>query len=240
MGFRIELIYDLILLFKIWSFGPGYLHEEERGMKWKDSNDDVETVADEEETFEEDYSPLRTRKLNFGSRLASIFTRPGSWLVIIPIVLFVLLIFFMRSGDGDQASLSAMDQRFQQLETRMATLEEIGNLVTDINKNQQVSQSLLVRLDRLETSFAKRISEMEKQVKKLQTKVAKSGAKQSQASITKSSSSAQTAKNHLVKKGETLYSISKQYGLSVNRLMTLNKLSKGAVISPGQSLKVKP
>lgn len=209
-------------------------------MKWKDSNDDVETVADEEETFEEDYSPLRTRKLNFGSRLASIFTRPGSWLVIIPIALFVLLIFFMRSGGGDKASLSAMDQRFQQLETRMSTLEEIGNLVTDINIKQQATQSLLVRLDRLETSFSKRISEMEMQVKTLQTKVAHSGAKQSQAPVTKSNSSAQTAKTHLVKKGETLYSISKQYGLSVSQLMVFNKLSKGAVINPGQSLKVKP
>ena len=209
-------------------------------MKWKDSNDEVETAAEEEETFEEDYSPLRTRKLNFGSRLASIFTRPGSWLVIIPIALFMLLIFFMRSGGGDKASLSAMDQHFQQLETRISTLEGIGNLVTDINKKQQATQSLLVRLDRLETSFAKRISEMEKQVKKLQTKVAKSGAKQSQAPITKSSSSAQTAKNHLVKKGETLYSISKQYGLSVTQLMTFNKLSKSAVINTGQTLKITP
>ena len=52
-------------------------------MKWKDSNDGAETVAGEEGTFEEDYSPLRTRKLDFGSRLASIITRPGSWLVII-------------------------------------------------------------------------------------------------------------------------------------------------------------
>ena len=81
---------------------------------------------------------------------------------------------------------------------------------------------------------------MEMQVKTLQTKVAHSGAKQSQAPVTKSNSSAQTAKTHLVKKGETLYSISKQYGLSVSQLMVFNKLSKGAVINPGQSLKVKP
>jgi LysM repeat protein len=209
-------------------------------MKWKDSNNDVETAAEEEETFEEDYSPLRTRKLNFGSRLASIFARPGSWLVIIPIALLMLLIFFMRSGGSDRTLLSAMDQRFQQLESRMSTLEGIGNLVTDIDKKQKATQSLLVRLDRLEASFAKRISEMEKQVKKLQTKIGNTGNKQNQTPVTKSSLSTQAAKTHLVKKGETLYSISKQYGLSVTRLMALNKLSKGAVINPGQSLKVKP
>jgi len=209
-------------------------------MKWKDSNDEVETAAEEEETFEEDYSPLRTRKLNFGSRLASIFTQPGSWLVIIPIALLVLLIFFMRSGGSDNALISKMDQRYQQLESRISTLEGIRNLVTDIDKKQQATQSLLVRLDRLEASFAKRISEMEKQVKKLQTKVVKTWTKQSQTPVAKSSPSTQTAKTHQVKKGETLYSISKQYGLSVTQLMAFNKLSKGAVINPGQSLKVKP
>ena len=209
-------------------------------MKWKDSNNDVETVAEEEETFEEDYSPLRTRKLNFGSRLASIFARPGSWMVIIPIALLMLLIFFMGSGGSEKALLSAMDPRFQQLESRMSALEGISNLVTDIDKKQKATQSLLVRLDRLEASFAKRISEMEKQIKKLQTKVVNTGTKQSQKSVTKSSPSTQAAKTHLVKKGETLYSISKQYGLSVTQLMAFNKLSKGAVINPGQSLKVKP
>jgi len=209
-------------------------------MKWKDSNDNVETGAEEAETFEEEYSPLRTRKLNFGSRLASIFTRPGSWLVIIPIALLALMVFFMRPGGSDKAMLSAMDQRFQELESRMTTLEEIGNRVTDTDKKQQDTQSLLVRLDRLETSFAKRIAEMEKQVKKLQTNVVNMGTKQSQTPVTKSGPSTPAAKTHLVKKGETLYSISKQYGVSVSRLMAFNKLSKGAVINPGQILKVKP
>ncbi|NNL75701.1 MAG: hypothetical protein HKO68_05125, partial [Desulfobacterales bacterium] len=48
-------------------------------MKWKDSNEGVETVAEEEGTYEEDYSPLKAQKLDTGSKLASIFTRPGSW-----------------------------------------------------------------------------------------------------------------------------------------------------------------
>lgn len=209
-------------------------------MKWKDSNDDVETTADEEGTFEEDYSPLRTRKLNFGSRLASAFTRPGSWLVIIPVVLSVILILSIRPGGSDKTLLSAMDQRLQQLESRMATMEGISELVTDLDKNRQATQPLMVRLDRLETSFAKRISDMDQELKKLQAKAVHTGAKQGQAPVVESRTPKQAVKTHIVKKGETLYSISKQYGLSVSQLMTFNKLSKGAVINPGQTLKISP
>ena len=42
-------------------------------------------------------------------------------------------------------------------------------------------------------------------------------------------------KNHIVIKGDTLYSISKRYGISVERLKTLNKLNSNA-LSIGQSL----
>ena len=80
---------------------------------------------------------------------------------------------------------------------------------------------------------------MEQQIKKLKAKPANTAAKQSQAPVVKSRASKPAVKTHVVKKGETLYSISKQYGLSLAQLMTLNKLSKGAVINPGQKLKIK-
>ena len=133
-----------------------------------------------------------------------------------------------------------MDQRLQQVESRMAALEGISELVTDIDKKRQATQPLMVRLDRLETSFSNRISEMDQQVKKLQTKLLNRKPNRAQAPVIKSQPSKQAAKTHVVKKGETLYSISKQYGLSVTQLMTFNKLSKGAVINPGQSLKISP
>jgi LysM repeat protein len=209
-------------------------------MKWKDSNDGVETVADEEGSFEEDYSPLRTRKRNSGSRLASIFTRPGSWLVTIPVLLLVIFLFSIRPGGSNKVLLKAMDQRLQQIESRMATLEGISERVTDLDKDRQAAQPLTVRLDRIESSFSKRIGEIDNKLKKLQAKLVSTKAKQAQAPVVKSRTSKQASKTHVVKKGETLYSISKQYGLSVSQLMIFNKLSKGSVINPGQSLKISP
>ena len=207
-------------------------------MKWKDSNDEMETVPDEEGTFEEDYSPLRTRKLNLGSRLASVITRPGSWLVVIPLVLLVIVVLSIRPGGSSKALLSAMDQRLQNLENKMRTLDGIGEQVADFDKNRQTAQLLTVRLDRLESSFAKRISEMEEKLRNLQTKPVHKETKPARIPAVTPNETKPALKTHVVKKGETLYSISKKYGLSVSQLMTLNKLSKGTVINPGQKLKI--
>jgi len=50
--------------------------------------------------------------------------------------------------------------------------------------------------------------------------------------------SAVSGKTHTVAAGDTLYSISKKYHLSVDELKSLNKLKTGAVIHVGQTLKV--
>ncbi len=213
-------------------------------MKWKDSNEGVETVAEEEGTYEEDYSPLKTQKRDAGSKLASIFTRPGSWLVIIPVLLLAIFLFAIRPGGSDKAQITAMDHRLQQIEIRMAALEGVSELVADLDNNRQATQPLMVRLDRLESSFSKRIGEIDKRLKTLQVQLANTKAKQTQTPAVKSPTPKktvkQTTKTHVVKKGETLYSISKKYGMSINQLMTFNKLSKGSIINPGQSLKLAP
>ena len=60
------------------------------------------------------------------------------------------------------------------------------------------------------------------------------------------SSTAQTAKKqtkavyHEVVAGETLYRISRRYGLTVDELRRLNKLESGATIYPAQRLLISP
>jgi len=44
---------------------------------------------------------------------------------------------------------------------------------------------------------------------------------------------------HVVQKGETLYSISKKYGLTVEELRRLNKFNKESLLQPGQRLSLK-
>lgn len=51
--------------------------------------------------------------------------------------------------------------------------------------------------------------------------------------------SAQTIKYHFVKKGETLYRISKRYGISVSTLCRLNRIRSTSTLRIGQRLRVK-
>ena len=57
--------------------------------------------------------------------------------------------------------------------------------------------------------------------------------------ITSQKSDAQT-KTHQVRAGETLYRISRQYGISVEQLRRYNNLAADAAIYPGQKLKLSP
>ena len=209
-------------------------------MKWKDSDEGLETEVEAGGAYEEDYSPLRAGKTDLGARLASILTRPGVWMIIAALALLVLISMFIRSDGDDSALHSGANQRLQLLESRVASLERISESVKELQENQQAVQPLMVRLDRLESSIAKRISDLEKQFKQFKSIRPDGGSSKSPTPPANKQSSKQVVKTHVIQKGDTLYSISKQFGLSVTQLMKLNKLSKGDAIYPGQKLTVRP
>ena len=62
--------------------------------------------------------------------------------------------------------------------------------------------------------------------------------KEKRVSKNKSKNAERQDQNHMVKKGDTLFSISKKYNISVSDLVKINKLN-GNTISLGQSLKTK-
>ena len=85
------------------------------------------------------------------------------------------------------------------------------------------------RLAKLE-STDKRIASLETKVKKLEASMSKMTG--SQASRTKK------ARYHEVGKGETLSRIAQKYGITVDELCRLNKITPKTVIQPGQKLLV--
>ena len=101
--------------------------------------------------------------------------------------------------------------------------------------------------------ITKRLAVLSKQINKkthrpkIKKTVAKSNAKQIK-SITHKPHKTMAQKTraqkkqsifHTVKKGETLYSISKRYKTTVNRLRNLNKLKKRSDIFPGEIILIK-
>jgi len=209
-------------------------------MKWKDSDDGGDTEAAEGGSFEEAYSPLRTPNVGTGARLASILNTPGFWLIIGAVVLIVCIVFFVRPKAVDTTLVAGMDQRLQELEGRIASLNGVDVAVEDLEKKQQNIESLVNRLDGLESSISKQMTALNNQIKQIKAVQSKSVHKPTAPSAGTKQTAKQTPKMHTVKKGQTLYSISKQYGLSVAQLTKWNRLSKGDPIHPGQKLKVSP
>ena len=200
-------------------------------MKWKDS-DDNEQSADEtqEGYFEEEYSPLKRRNFNFGFNGSALLKNPVIWVAAGACVLIILLIIFMsRSGDTVQQP-GVLEDRLGQLEKRIDFMEEITGRLSALEKDLD-TKPLMVRLERLETSIAKKLNDMEEKINQM--------TRQNAVTAAAPDTKAGTGQYHIVQKGDTLYGISKKYGVKVEQLRKLNNLRQGSPIQPGQKLRVK-
>jgi LysM repeat protein len=157
-------------------------------------------------------------------------------LVVIGIGLLLLLSLFFKSlfttqSAVDPEALKALDERVKQMELKFdaaeATLSEMEK------RSKAFAGRMAERIDRLEaTSHA--LSEAISENRAVSTaKGSDAGPERPEVSRP---SGAEV--HHEIKPGETLFSISQRYGLSVEELRKLNNLAPDAVIRPGQQLKI--
>jgi len=121
-----------------------------------------------------------------------------------------------------QSKVIALEQRITGLEKQIAELH--GKVST-----QGPDTALLQRMDAL----SQKIEALEKQIQPA------AEAKARRSTPSKPAASAEK-KYHTVQKGETLYGISKKYGMSVEELRKLNHLSADPSLRIGQKLLVFP
>lgn len=206
-------------------------------MKWKDTDDTGSSENEEvEEYFEEAYSPLKSRKIGLGFNGSSLFGKPVFWYAAGAVILVILIIVVFSGGDSDTPQRDAFEKRIVLLENRLELLDQIGGRLEVLEKDKSGTKPLMVRLERLETDIAKKLTDMSDKINKIQKQMATASVKQgSKADV----SSKPAGQYHVVQKGETLYSISKKYGLTVEQLRRLNKFDKEVLIQPGQRLSLK-
>jgi len=163
---------------------------------------------------------------------------------------------------NNAAMISLLEQRMGQLEK---SLEEISKKISSSqNVSPDLKTNLVVftgRLDRLENAMSTKfgilsdnIDKLDVQMGELQKHIKKMEASSNDNSLSQKVSKTQTAEEkthkgvkktsdsrvyHVVKKGETLYHISKNYGTTVTTINTLNHFSKQHIIHPGDKLIVK-
>lgn len=209
-------------------------------MEHKDSDFTGQVNSEQEESYfnEQEYSPLkRKKKSKFGSRVFKMPEGiPFSWFGIGSLILIILLMLVLG---GTRGTVTGLDKRLKKLEQRIDNLQDVDDKVTQVLEQAQAFEQFKERFDRLEASMTLRMDHVVKGLKDLQKKVAESRPKK-----TVSSRPAKVAKKtakkryHTVRRGETLYSISRKYSLTVNKIRILNKLSDRALIHPGQKLLV--
>lgn len=186
--------------------------------------------------------------------------------LIVVITLFFLFAPKGESGDTHE-KIVQLSGRVQQLEEKIATYDALLQRLPSLEKEIESIQKMTHRLESMDASAALRIDRVVKDVKLLKddfksskikaspstsksalrapiksTPIQKSKQVQKQATVVakKSAPKQVDAIYHEVKKGETLYRISRQHNVSVETINRLNGLKKGTAIYPGQKLVIKP
>lgn len=172
-----------------------------------------------------------------GRTFKYIYIAIGGFLILI--VLSVVVIARTYSL-AEKVQLLALESRLEQLENRLGSIEGDGGLSQTAGQGNQLIL-LTERLDQLEANMTARINSMANQLNSAPAKpVAEAAAKTETAAPAPALKEETEAKIHTVKRGETLYRISRRYNLSVDQLRQYNQLDQKASIYPGQKLKVSP
>jgi LysM repeat protein len=205
-----------------------------------------------------DDEPEKTTSLLKKSDLSVVLIGAG----IITVIVFIL--FFMTGRDEPIDATPAPGSDIQSLEARLTSLESlVAGLEKDAGSTPVSPPSLdsyKARVERVEAALSmkfdlvsNRLSVLERRIdgfdRRLDSQVKSSSPPKAAAvktpsvkkAISKSvpSKAVAAAVVHKVKKGETLYSISRQYNTTVAKLRTLNHLTDKTDIFPGDDLVVK-
>ena len=184
---------------------------------------------EEEHTQYDAYAALEDRK--GGSKAVYFYVAAGLGLLI-------LVLAFIMLGNGSERQEVA--KRLDLLEKRLDDMEfRLGNLIqnsagSDVGALQKANQDLSRRFDTLEGKLEARLNQMSVALTRLEKKPPppKPAAKPAKAPAKPQ------PRLHTVKKGETLYQISRKYGMRVDEVRKLNGIGKDFKIYPGQKIKV--
>ncbi len=191
-----------------------------------------ESDHEEEDLTQYDaYTALEDRK---GSRKAVYFYVAAGLGLLILVLAFVML----GSGSGRQeldSRLELLEKRLDDMEFRLSGLVQ-NTASVDPASLQKANQDLGRRFDVLERKLEGRLNQMQAALTRLEKKPPPAPP-QPKVRPARTPTSPKT-RLHTVQKGETLYQISRKYGMSVDDVRKLNGIGKDFKIYPGQKLKV--
>jgi LysM repeat protein len=166
---------------------------------------------------------FRRQKDPYGSSPSPRFVLLGLGAAVV--VLLAILVF---RGTG-KVDLAPIQNRIDQLEKKTAQVDANAKKIDALEGEIKTFQQTLSKWEGADRSLGERIDKLAKQM----------GNPQAEPPAHKAKAQAK-ARYYEVRSGDTLYSIAKQHGISMDHLRRLNKLKKNAEIEPGQKLLISP
>jgi LysM repeat protein len=191
--------------------------------------------ADHQEEELEQYDAYTSLEDRKSSRKAVYFYVAAGLGLLILVLAFVML----GNGSGRQATverLNLIEKRLDDMEFRLGNLIQSAAAGSDADALTKTDQDLSRRMDALESKLEGRLNQIYTSLAKLE--------KQRPAPPTKKPTTAAKppappqTRTHTVKKGETLYQISRTYGMRIEDLRKMNGIGPDFKIFPGQKIKV--
>ncbi|MGM0417885.1 MAG: LysM peptidoglycan-binding domain-containing protein [Thermodesulfobacteriota bacterium] len=214
---------------------------------------------DNSSSFNEDFNESDITK--GGSTMKNILKRADFPFFLLGGFILILLIFILVKLPA-QTETDKSEFNSEQAETLKKSLDELRNEIAEIqfslnNLNQPESESFAESMDRLDKRFSDQFENLENKLDEIRTiaknnqstleekqysdkKPVSSPEKKVSAKKEETSKEEETSKKvyHEVKKGDTLYSISRKYDVAVSEIKNLNNIKNDA-IQPGAKLLVK-
>jgi LysM repeat protein len=154
------------------------------------------------------------------------------------LLLIILLMVFFGGGSGDKDAakeLEAVKSSLEGLEKHLARFEALEQKVFSSGRQIGELQATVISLEMATKSLEAVTSSMKNQMEKLAQPAVPNP--QGQSAPPKKKPASVERQLHEVRRGETLFGISKKYGMSADELRRLNHLSENS-IQPGQRLVV--
>ena len=160
----------------------------------------------------------------------------GAGLLVL-IILVVLL--FLGGKEAPSEDLSLIQARLTRMEARIKAADALESRIQQFEEKEKDVRQSLLKTDLSIRTIKGDLNQLIEAFEGLQKKTRPVPQKVEAPKAVKEASIAQTEKGyHLVSRGETLYRISKKYGISVDDLRRLNNMDPKALIHPGQKLLV--
>jgi len=222
-------------------------------MEWKEEKEDTRfSDGTKEKEYDEDEYPVweKQKRFSFTEALLKKIEIP---LILMAVGIVVLIALFLTSGSGKNpieiSRFESMEKKVQAVEERLAKMEgenapregdaesrkEIGQLQKKVS---QIENAVALRMDQISTEVAglkKQASAPPAQ----ETAKPQKASPQETAKPQKAPQETPAPKDrfHEVRPGETLFSISRNYNISVDELRKMNNLPSNE-IHPGDKLLV--